>query len=99
MGLLGDASPQSRGLKTPLTQNERVITLNRKNALFAGSDGGGEHWAVIASLVETCKIVGVEPQEYLADVFTRIVEGHPQRRLDDLPPWAYQPTPALKAVA
>src|SRR6202040_684028 len=27
----------------------RPIALNRKNALFAGSDGGGEHWAVIAS--------------------------------------------------
>jgi transposase len=26
----------------------RPIALNRKNALFAGSDGGGEHWAAIA---------------------------------------------------
>ncbi|MGN8097490.1 transposase domain-containing protein, partial [Methylobacterium sp. 22177] len=77
----------------------RPLALNRKNALFAGSDHGGEHWAVIASLVETCKLVGVEPQAYLADVITRIVEGHPQRHLDDLLPWAYQPTPALKAVA
>ena len=31
----------------------KPIALNRKNALFAGSDGGAEHWAVIASLVET----------------------------------------------
>ena len=77
----------------------RPLALNRKNALFAGSDGGGEHWAVIASLVETCKLIGVEPQAYLADVITRIVEGHPQRRLDDLLPWAYPATPALKAVA
>ena len=36
----------------------RPIALNRKNALFAGSDGGGEHWAVIASLIETCKLCG-----------------------------------------
>ena len=77
----------------------RPIALNRKNALFAGSDGGGEHWAVIASLVETCKLNGVEPQAYLADVITRIVNGHPQRRLDELLPWAYPATPALKAVA
>ena len=34
----------------------RPIALNRKNALFAGSDGGAEHWAVIASLIETCKL-------------------------------------------
>lgn len=73
--------------------------MNRKNALFAGSDGGGEHWAVIASLIETCKLVGVELQAYLTDVITRIVDGHPQRRLDELLPWAYQSTPTLRAVA
>src|SRR5271163_2696581 len=32
----------------------RPITLNRKNALFAGSDGGADHWAAIATLIETC---------------------------------------------
>jgi hypothetical protein len=36
---------------------------------------------------------------YLADVIARIVSGHPQSRLDDLLPWAYPTTPALKAVA
>ena len=55
----------------------RPIALNRKNALFAGSDGGGEHWAVIASLIETCKLIGIEPHAYLADVITKIVNGHP----------------------
>ena len=55
----------------------RPIALNRKNALFAGSDGGGEHWAVIASLIETCKLNGVDPHAYLADVLTRVVNGHP----------------------
>src|ERR1700738_5087374 len=39
----------------------RPIKLNRKNALFAGSDGGAEHWAVIASLIETCKLNDVAP--------------------------------------
>jgi len=50
----------------------RPIALNRKNALFAGSDGGGEHWAVIASLIETCKLCNVETHTYLTDVITRI---------------------------
>ncbi|MCC6919363.1 MAG: IS66 family transposase [Alphaproteobacteria bacterium] len=76
----------------------RPIALNRKNALFAGSDGGGEHWATIASLIETAKLNGVDPYAYLADVITRIVAGHPQSQLDDLLPWAYAPAP-LKAVA
>src|SRR5258708_32674292 len=40
----------------------RPIQLNRKNALFAGSDGGAEHWAVIASLIETCKLDDVTPR-------------------------------------
>lgn len=77
----------------------RPIALNRKNALFAGSDGGGEHWAVIASLIETCKLIGVEPQAYLADVLTRIVNGHPNSRIDELLPWAYPTAASLNAVA
>ncbi len=77
----------------------RPLALTRKNALFAGSDGGAAHWAVIASLIETCKLIGVEPRAYLADVISRIVTGHPQSRLDELLPWAYPTTAALKAAA
>jgi Transposase IS66 family/IS66 C-terminal element len=58
----------------------RPLALNRKNPLFAGSDGGAEHWAVIASLIETCKLLAVEPHGYLADVIT-----HPQRSPADPP--------------
>ena len=76
----------------------RGIKLCRKNALFAGSDGGAEHWAVIASLVETCKINDVDPLAYLTDVLTRIVNGHPNRDINLLLPWAYR-AQALKAVA
>ncbi len=57
----------------------RPLALNRKNAMFAGSDAGGQHWAVLASLVETCKLNGVEPQAYLADVLTRLVNQPPQQ--------------------
>jgi len=77
----------------------RPVALNRKNALFAGSDGGAEHWAVVASLIETCKLNGVEPLGYLADVLTRIVSGHPNSQIDDLLPWAYTTASELKAVA
>jgi hypothetical protein len=77
----------------------RPIALSRKNALFAGSDGGAEHWAVVASLLETGKLNGVEPLGYLADVLTRIVNGHPNSQIDDLLPWAYIEAPELRAVA
>ena len=65
----------------------RPLTLNRKNALFAGSDGGAEHWAVLASLIETAKLNQVDPQAYLGDTITRIVSGHPQSQISDLMPW------------
>ena len=67
------------------------MALNRKNALFAGSDGGAEHWAVLASLIATCKLNDIDPEAYMADVISRIVGGHPSSRLDELLPWAYRP--------
>ncbi|MBP0650689.1 transposase domain-containing protein, partial [Mycobacterium tuberculosis] len=76
----------------------RPLALSRKNALFAGSDGGGEHWATIASLVETCKLNGIDPQAYLTDVINRIVAGHPQSQIDELLPWAYAAS-AIENVA
>jgi transposase len=77
----------------------RPLALSRKNALFAGSDGGGDNWAVIATLVENCKISGVEPYAYLVDVLTRIVNGHLNSAIDQLLPWAYAKSEPLKAVA
>jgi transposase len=70
-------------------QNDRAIALNRKNALFAGSDGGGEHWAILASLIEICKLHRLDPQTYLADVLTRLVAGYPNETLQELLPWRW----------
>ena len=72
----------------------RPIALSRKNALFAGSDQGGVHWGVIASLIETCKLNAIDPQAYLASTLTRLVNRHPARQIDQLMPWAYAPTVA-----
>jgi len=47
--------------------------LNRKNALFAGSDEGGANGAITASLIETCKLNGVNPHTWLADTLTNLV--------------------------
>jgi transposase len=67
----------------------RPIVLNRKNALFAGHDHGAENWACIASLIETCKLNGVDPQAYVTDVLTKLVNLWPASRLDELMPWAW----------
>jgi IS66 C-terminal element len=70
-------------------QNGRPIALSRKNALFAGSDQGGVHWGVIASLIETCKLNAIDPQAYLASTLTRLINRHPASQIDQLMPWAY----------
>ena len=77
----------------------RPLALPRKNALFAGSDSGARHWAIVASLIETCKLNGIDPYAYLSAVITRIVDGHPNSAIDDLMPWTFKPEADLAAVA
>lgn len=74
----------------PVERAIRPVALGRKNHLFAGSDGGGARWATVCSLIETAKLNGVEPYAYLLDVLTRMVNGHPVNRLDELLPWAWK---------
>ena len=76
----------------------RPIGLSRTHALFAGADGGDEHWATVASRIETCKLNDIDPLAYLTDVLTRIVNGHPNRDIGQLLPLAYLKQD-LKAVA
>ncbi len=58
----------------PVENRIRPIALGRKNHLFCGHDEGGRSWARIASLVETCKLNGVDPLAYL----TATLDGHRQ---------------------
>ena len=67
----------------------RPIALNRKNALFAGHDEGAVNWACLASLIETCKLNGVDPEAWLADVLVKLVHLWPAARIDELLPWAW----------
>ena len=66
-------------------------SLYRENSLFAGSDEGGANWAALASLIETCKLHSVNPHSYFTDLLTRIVNGWPQSRIDELMPWCWAP--------
>ena len=65
----------------------RPLTLQRKNALFAGHDLGAENWATFATLIETCKLAGINPQAYLTDVLSRIVLRGDADPIDDLLPY------------
>ena len=74
----------------PVERTIRPIALNRKNALLAGHDAGAENWAVIASLIETCKLNGVDPHAWLTATLGAIVGGHMQSRIEELLPWNQQ---------
>jgi transposase len=63
-----------------------VWSPGRKNYLFAGSDTGGERAAAIYSLIGTAKLNGLDPEDYLRDVLSRIAD-HPINRIDELLPW------------
>ncbi len=77
----------------PVERAIRPVALGRKNHLFAGSDGGGQRWAVVCSLIASAKLNGVEPYAYLKDVLKRMVEGHPMNQLDALLPWNWRSSP------
>ena len=69
----------------------RPVTITRKNSLFAGNDNGGRHWAIIATLVQSAKLNGVEPLAWLTDVLERIVSGRTKRHeLETLLPWNWK---------
>ena len=68
----------------------RPIALQRKNALFAGHDAGAQNWAMLASLIETCKLNRIEPHNYLTGILTAILNGHKQKDIDQLLPWNFK---------
>ncbi len=75
------------------------MALGRKNSLFAGSDGGACHWAIVASLVATAKLNGVEPQAWLTDVLERVVSGRTTaHELERLLPWNWKAERVAAAV-
>ena len=78
----------------------RPVALGRKNALFAGSDGGARHWAMAMTLIQTAKLNGVDPQAWLTDVLERIVSGRTKAtELDLLLPWNWRPDADLPIAA
>jgi hypothetical protein len=38
--------------------------------------------------VHICKLNAVDPQRYLTELLTRLVNGWPQARIDELMPWS-----------
>lgn len=63
----------------------RPLTIGRKNWIFFGSENGGEAGAILLSFVQTCRGLGINPREYLEDIFRRLM-GHSVKKLEELLP-------------
>jgi hypothetical protein len=81
----------------PVENAIRPVALTRKNALFAGNEVEAENWALLASVVATCKLSDVDPVAYITKTLQAILEGHPQSRIEELMPWNFQPASSLAA--
>ncbi|MCE8556667.1 IS66 family transposase [Ruegeria pomeroyi] len=71
----------------PVERMFKPSILLRKNALFMGSDEGAEAWGILSSIVETCKLNGVNVEPYLNWVLDQIAAKLPRSEYDKLLPW------------
>jgi transposase len=72
----------------------RSLAVGRRNYLFAGSDEGAERAAILYSLLRTCALHRIDTFAYLVDLLRKLAGGWPQRRIDELLPENWVPTPA-----
>ncbi len=80
----------------------RNVAQGRKSSLFAGSEGGAQAWAVLASLLQSARLNGLDPYTWLNDVLERIVTDEVKNNdLDCLLPWNWRPAvdPAMRQAA
>jgi transposase len=78
----------------------RPVALGRKNALFAGADAGGKHWAIVATLIQSAKLNDVDPLAWLTDVLERIVAGRTKNHeLATLLPWNWKVSKTVEALS
>jgi hypothetical protein len=53
--------------------------------LFSGSPSGGEAGAILFSLIQTCRGLGINPRDYLEDIMRKIM-GYNYQKLHELLP-------------
>lgn len=82
---------------TEAERSLRGIAQGRKSWLFAGSDAGAERAATLYTILTTCRLNGVNPWQYLRDVFTKLNSSWLAARIDELLPGV--PDAALVARA
>ncbi len=82
-------SPTGQALKYIAKYWDGLILFLTDGRIEMDSNAGAQNWAMLASLIETCKLNQVEPHSYLTGVLTAIVNGHRQKDIEQLLPWNY----------
>ena len=78
-GPLQESPGCSRG-HNPAENSIRPVSIGRKNYLFAGSHEGAKRSAMPYSLTDTCKLLSIEPFEWLKNTLEKI-PSHPINRI------------------
>ena len=71
----------------------RPFVIGRKNFLFSDSVHGVKASANLYSLVESAKASGLEPYQYLRQVFTKLPQAETVEDIENLLPWALKKNP------
>ena len=67
----------------------RLLAIARKNFLFVGNVKAGESIATALTVIQTCLLYDVDPEEYISDILIRI-QTHPNKRRDEIMPWNWK---------
>ncbi len=68
----------------------RPFAIGRSNWLFAGSLRAGQRAAAVMRLLQSARLNGLDPYNYIKDVLTRL-PTQPAEQIEDLPPHRWQP--------
>jgi hypothetical protein len=83
------ASDPHRSRHQPGREPDSPAGPYKKKCILAGHEVGAANWALLASIVATCKMSDVNPIAYIAETLRAILDGHPRSRIADLMPWHF----------
>lgn len=76
----------------------RCVAVGRKNWMFAGSDRGGRTAATLLSLIASCKLLGVDPYQYLRGLLSELPCCPAESLADRLPDQWLSANPQAKLI-
>ena len=88
LGLLMPIERKSVEPMAAVTAPAQVAAKHQSLLHFIGNAPWSDA-AMLASLIETCTLLGVNPEAYLTDVLTKLVNNWPNSRIAELTPWRW----------